>query len=89
VPQNTEPVTNFCERSHEPSNYMKGGDCLDSLSAYSDLKPNSAPWSYGNMKSALPCYVTITASTSTLYYDIDRADPLKNLCRHCFTHKLA
>ena len=67
VAQNTEPVMNFCGHCHEPPNYMRDGEVFDSLSGYCNLKPNSATWSYGNTKSALPCYVTTTMRTGTLY----------------------
>ena len=71
--QNTEPVTNFCEHWHELSSCMKGGEGLDNLSDCCNLKPDSALWRYGNTKSALPCYVTTTVSTTTLYRGADKS----------------
>jgi hypothetical protein len=88
VAQNTEPVKNICEHCHEPSNYMKGGEGLESLSDCFNLKPDSAFWSYGNTKSALPFYANTTMITAILYNDIDFTVPLKKFCSHYFTQKL-
>jgi len=66
-------IDEICEHRPEPSNYMGGGEYHDSLSDYCYLKPDPDPWRYGNTKSASPCCVTTTVSTSTLYRGADKS----------------
>jgi hypothetical protein len=38
-------VAGSCEHDNEPSGSIKGGEFLDQLNDYQDLKDESVPWS--------------------------------------------